>query len=40
LQVVNVARDFVAHKKRYVIVRSAHRLARGSRYDYLLSMGG
>jgi hypothetical protein len=34
---LNVARDFVAHKARYVIVRSARRLARGSRYDYLLS---
>jgi hypothetical protein len=34
---LNVARDFVAHKKRYGIIGRRSRLPRGSRYGYLLS---
>jgi hypothetical protein len=33
----HVARDFVAHKKRYGIIGRRSRLPRGSRYGYLLS---
>jgi hypothetical protein len=36
-RITNVARDFVAHKKRYGIIGRRSRLPRGSRYGYLLS---